>query len=81
MDVLKHVGYQILWQRVLDSAEFGCVTRIRWLAMAVRRHASDVEIPQFENWPKVETIASGHPQICLCVPCARYNQGSEQRRK
>ena len=56
LDVLKHVGYQILWQRVLDSAEFGCVTRIRWLAIAVRRHASDVEIPQFENWPKVEQL-------------------------
>lgn len=51
IDALKHVGYQVIFQRVVDSAGFGGVTRLRWLAIAVARHADQIQRLPFQMWP------------------------------
>ena len=56
LDVLKHVGYKMVWQKVIDSAEFGGVTRLRWLALAVRRNANEVKFDSFTMWPTVPAM-------------------------
>ena len=56
LEVLKHVGYQILWQRVLDASEYGGVTRLRWLALAIRRHSTSIESTEFVMWPKIQQL-------------------------
>ena len=53
MDVLKHVGYQVVAQKVIDSAKFGGVTRIRWLAIAIHRHAEQIRTADFQMWPDI----------------------------
>ena len=60
LDLLKHVGYKLVWQRVVDSAEFGSVTRLRWLALAVHRNAQAVDFQAVQMWPKIEAAFSGH---------------------
>jgi site-specific DNA-cytosine methylase len=51
LKVLKHVGYQLAWQRVIDAAQFGATTRIRWLALAINRHTSQIQRLPFKMWP------------------------------
>lgn len=59
IDTLKHVGYQTVVQRVIDAADFGGVTRIRWLALAVRRHDERITRLPFETWPNFGQLTMG----------------------
>lgn len=59
LDVLRHAWYQVTWQKVLQSAEFGSVTRLRWLAMAVRRHDESIQKAEFTMWLSVEQLLPG----------------------
>ena len=36
IDLLRHDGYQLVWQKIVDAASFGGFTRLRWLAIAIR---------------------------------------------
>lgn len=51
--VLKSSGYEIAFARVVDSAEFGACHRLRWLCIAFRRNASNVQIKPVELWPNM----------------------------
>ena len=59
IDTLKHVGYQTVVPRVIDAADFGGVTRIRWLALAVRRHDERITRLPFETWPNFGQLTMG----------------------
>lgn len=48
-----------MYGKVLHSAEFGSVTRLRWLAMAVRRHDESIQKAKFTIWPAVEQLLPG----------------------
>eukprot|EP00435_Cladocopium_sp_Y103_P006658 s4409_g2.t1 len=56
LDILKHVGYKLVWQRIVDSADFGGVSRLRWLALAIHRHASETDYKEFLMWPKIDQM-------------------------
>ena len=53
LQVLKAVGYKLIWQRTLDASEFGSVSRLRWLALAVHRNSQEIEPVQCESWPQI----------------------------
>ena len=54
LDLFRHVGYDVKWSAVLDSACVGAAKRLRWLAIAVRMHSDQVTPLPFQMWPKLD---------------------------
>ena len=54
--VLKSSGYEIAFAKVVDSAGFGACHRLRWLCVAFRRNANNVQIRPIEMWPEINPL-------------------------
>eukprot|EP00438_Fugacium_kawagutii_P019580 Skav228164 [mRNA] locus=scaffold439:313918:315345:+ [translate_table: standard] len=53
LEVLRHVGYQLKWQKTCEASEFGGAKRARWLGPAVRLHDPRVAFEKFDSWPTI----------------------------
>eukprot|EP00438_Fugacium_kawagutii_P033628 Skav229851 [mRNA] locus=scaffold148:7243:9276:- [translate_table: standard] len=62
LSCLKHIGYRLVHQQVLDAAEFGACHRLRWLGIAVRVHEPTVAFSSFQGWP----------QVAQCTPASLH---------
>eukprot|EP00438_Fugacium_kawagutii_P035676 Skav231661 [mRNA] locus=scaffold823:182260:186903:- [translate_table: standard] len=78
LDCLKHVGYKLCWSRVIDAAGFGGSTRSRWLGLAIRIHAHDVDFTRIDMWPRIsqltpQTIGAILPEHMLHMDSLRID--------
>eukprot|EP00438_Fugacium_kawagutii_P004446 Skav232369 [mRNA] locus=scaffold1077:11266:13347:+ [translate_table: standard] len=53
LDLLRMLGYSLIWHRVVDLSHQTQAARPRWLGMAVRVQAT-VHICHFQMWPKFD---------------------------
>lgn len=56
LNVLRMCGYQIKWSQILDAADFGGATRLRWLCLAVRNNDLSVHDVGFQMWPRIPKL-------------------------
>eukprot|EP00438_Fugacium_kawagutii_P030552 Skav236001 [mRNA] locus=scaffold348:494599:499670:- [translate_table: standard] len=66
--ILRHMGYRLHWSKIVDSADFGGITRLRWLAIAYKAHDTEVEPTRFIPFPKVpqmtpKTLNTVFPEV------------------
>eukprot|EP00438_Fugacium_kawagutii_P001921 Skav200030 [mRNA] locus=scaffold225:191473:196113:- [translate_table: standard] len=80
LEVVKHIGYRIHWTKVVDAADFGGVTRLRWLALAYRTHEPAITLSPFMMWPsmKDENMATIDAMFADPVPNAEMLKISDQ---
>ena len=74
INVLKHVGYHVIWQQVIDAAKFGSVTRLRWLALAVRKHEEMVIPTPVVLWPDFGQLTPEVLDAIFAVPIPEVDQ-------
>jgi site-specific DNA-cytosine methylase len=53
---MKAVCFHLKWARVVDSSEWGCAKRLRWIAIMIRNHAIGVSEIGCSTWPKIDQL-------------------------
>eukprot|EP00438_Fugacium_kawagutii_P008490 Skav210942 [mRNA] locus=scaffold713:182756:187325:+ [translate_table: standard] len=65
VEQLRAAGYQIMWQGVLDAAQFGSSTRQRWLCLAGLQRVDELDMPLIQSWIKKHGVTPSSMQTIL----------------